>query len=91
MALELRRAGITVGGEAEVRGPILGLGSLTAREREAFELLVSGLRVSSIARSLYLSENTVRSQVSAVFRKLGVRSQSELMERVASQGSDRHD
>jgi DNA-binding NarL/FixJ family response regulator len=51
------------------------LDSLTPRERQVLDLLRRGVRVRAIAAYLGLSESTVRSQVRAVLRKLGVRSQ----------------
>lgn len=51
------------------------LDSLTPRELQVLTMLREGVRVQEIARRLGLSETTVRSQVRAVLRKLGVRSQ----------------
>lgn len=58
----------------------LALDELSPREREVLELVLDGYRVSTIARSLYLSPSTVRNHLSAIFRKFGVRSQAELVE-----------
>jgi DNA-binding NarL/FixJ family response regulator len=49
------------------------LEQLTDREREILRLLASGLSNSELAARLYLSETTVKTHVSAVLRKLGVR------------------
>jgi DNA-binding NarL/FixJ family response regulator len=46
---------------------------LTEREREILRLLASGLSNAELAQQLYLSETTVKTHVSAVLRKLGVR------------------
>jgi DNA-binding CsgD family transcriptional regulator len=54
---------------------------LTAREIDVLQLLLSGRRVSLIARDLYLSEHTVRNHLKSIFRKYDVHSQVELIER----------
>jgi DNA-binding CsgD family transcriptional regulator len=56
--------------------------SLTRRERDVLALLLDGRRVASIARTLYLSEHTVRNHLKAIFRKLGAHSQAELLDRL---------
>ena len=50
---------------------------LTAREVEVLELLGEGLRNADIAERLFLSEKTVSHHVSAILRKLGVRTRGE--------------
>lgn len=55
---------------------------LTPREVEILTLLVDGFRVSTIARSLHLSDGTVRNYLSSIFGKVGVRNQAELLEHV---------
>lgn len=51
------------------------LGTLTSREEEVLEQLHRGLGVRSIAAQGDVAEATVRSQVKAILRKLGVNSQ----------------
>lgn len=49
------------------------LAALTAREREVFELVGRGLSNGEIMSELYLSEPTVKTHVSHILAKLGVR------------------
>lgn len=61
---------------------------LTDREERVVDLLAQGLRVPSIAQRLYVSQSTVRNNLSAIYRKLGVVSQVQLLELlVAEEGS----
>lgn len=52
---------------------------LSAREQEVCDYLRAGHRVSDVASRLFISPHTVRKHAQAVFRKLGVHSQVELM------------
>jgi DNA-binding NarL/FixJ family response regulator len=52
---------------------------LSEREREVFGLLVDGLRVSQVAKALFVSEHTVRNHLKAIFDKLEVHSQVDLL------------
>ena len=51
--------------------------ALSHRERQVLALVVKGLTNAQIARELILSESTIKSHLSAVFSKLGVRSRWE--------------
>jgi DNA-binding CsgD family transcriptional regulator len=56
-----------------------GITQLTRGELVTLRRLVTGDRVPAIAAALSLSQNTIRNQLSSVYRKLGVRSQQELV------------
>lgn len=47
-------------------------GALTAREQEVLRLLASGNTNKDIAQALFISEKTVKSHLSSIFRKLNV-------------------
>jgi DNA-binding NarL/FixJ family response regulator len=49
------------------------LDELTSREREIFRLIANGLSNAEIGRELFISETTVKTHVTHVFQKLGVR------------------
>jgi len=59
---------------------------LTARELEVLALLVDGLRDAQIAERLVVSEKTVDHHVSAILRKLDVRSRGEAGAKAARLG-----
>jgi DNA-binding NarL/FixJ family response regulator len=55
-----------------------GLDRLTLRESEVTALLARGLQNKEIARTLFLSENTIRKYTETIYRKLGVNSRLEV-------------
>lgn len=55
------------------------LAAVSPREFEVLEYLLDGQRVSRIATHLHISTHTVRNHLKALFRKLGVHSQAELI------------
>lgn len=59
---------------------------LTDREFAVLQQLARGLDNAAIARSLFLSEKTVRNYVSSVFGKLGVAGRSEAIVRARDAG-----
>ena len=65
-----------------------GLEDLTARQEEILTRLLDGDRVTTISRGMHLSASTIRNHLAALYRKVGVHSQAELIERLhASAGS----
>jgi DNA-binding NarL/FixJ family response regulator len=55
------------------------LRSLNARHWEVLTRLLRGERVPTIAAALFLSQSAIRSNLSAIFQRFGVHSQSELL------------
>jgi DNA-binding NarL/FixJ family response regulator len=55
-----------------------GNGELSPREREIAELVAEGRSNKQVAAALFLSDRTVEYHLSAVYRKLGVQSRTEL-------------
>ncbi len=51
---------------------------LSPRESEVFELLLSGATYASVTQATKMSEGTVRTHVSAIYRKLDVHSRQEM-------------
>jgi DNA-binding CsgD family transcriptional regulator len=66
-------------GAAPDAGFVRAAYGLTSMEATVATLIPAGLRRPEIAARLGLSENTVRSHLKAVYDKLGVRSQAELV------------
>lgn len=86
IALELSELGVDEeGGPSKSAYPsalVERLRLVSPREWEVLERLRTGLRVATIARELSISPNTVRNHLKSIYRKLGVRSQTELLEQL---------
>ena len=67
--LRLPRRPETAGPDGETADPAL---TLTPREREVLEQLALGGGNADLARSLFVSENTVKTHLASIYRKLGV-------------------
>ncbi len=59
---------------------------LTAREIEILQLVAKGLRYTTIASRLYLSNGTVRNYASTAYTKLGVRNKEEAVQKALKIG-----
>jgi len=76
IAAEVRAAGIPAG------EPPAELDGLTDRQREILKRLSGGQRVGTIARELFISPTTVRNHLSAIYKRFGVGSQADLLEKL---------
>ena len=56
---------------------------LTEKEKEVAECLLGGLSLKEIAAKLYVSENTVKTHRSNVYRKMEVSSREELAKKLS--------
>jgi PAS domain S-box-containing protein len=80
IAREVQAAGIVDGmHRLPSDSELPGIGDLSTRQWEVLTRLLRGERVPEIARALYVSQSTVRNHLAAIFRKLGVHSQAELL------------
>jgi DNA-binding NarL/FixJ family response regulator len=80
IAQEVARIDLSVPGADRGPTPLMGL---RPREQQVVQLLLQHLRVPAIARRLGISQQTVRNHLKSVFRRTGVRSQQELLDRIA--------
>lgn len=60
--------------------------NLTERELEILRLMARGAANKEIAAALFISENTVKTHVSNLFQKLGVRDRTEAVTKALSKG-----
>ena len=67
------------------RDAILG-DELSPAEQRVLEQLVQGMSLSEVARTLWLSSNTVKSHRRSIYRKLGASNREELLRRAADAG-----
>jgi LuxR family maltose regulon positive regulatory protein len=65
--------------------------TLTAAELRLLPLLTTHLTFRQIAQHLYVSRNTIKTQAISVYRKLGVSSRTEAIDRAVELGLLRHD
>jgi len=80
IAMEVQAAGVA---DDFVRLPALvgafEIGRQPSRQLEVLARLLSGERVPSIAKSMFISQSTVRNHLSNIFKLVGVHSQAELI------------
>jgi DNA-binding CsgD family transcriptional regulator len=78
-------------GEKAPDSPGAPVALLTPRETRVAMLVAQGARSREVASALFLSERTVESHLAAVYRKLGVRSRTELAVHLAAPASIREE
>ena len=59
---------------------------LTDREREVLALLAEGVKNTDIAKVLFISNNTVKRHLKAIFEKLGVHTRSAAVAKAVAAG-----
>ena len=59
---------------------------LTARELEVLGALIGGATNEQLSRSLFLSQKTIKSHLSAIFRKLGASNRTEAVSKAIREG-----
>jgi len=89
IAVELQASGVDDrprSGQAWWSDPRLSL--LSKREWEVLRRVVAGQRGPAIASDLFVSQSTVRNHLAAIYRKMGIHSQSELLASLLPARSD---
>jgi DNA-binding NarL/FixJ family response regulator len=74
------------GGSAKEASASSTSAALSQRERQIVAALAAGKDPKTIAQSLDISVHTVRSHLKTIYRKVGVRTQLELVTRVLGEG-----
>jgi len=66
----------------QLRGQVIGAAPLTAAELRLLPLLATHLSFREMGRRLYVSQHTVKTQALSIYRKLGVSSRGQAVQRV---------
>ncbi|MEV4313348.1 AAA family ATPase [Actinocrispum sp. NPDC049592] len=80
---ERLNASLTAGGGRPSRLSVSGVHALTPSERRVARLVADALTNRQIAERLFVTEKTVEAHLSRTFRKLGVRSRTQLTSKYA--------
>jgi LuxR family maltose regulon positive regulatory protein len=76
-----RTTGRLSGGRGDTSSAEPGSGELSPKERNVLRLLASDLSLQQIARELFVSYNTIKTQTQSIYRKLRVSNRSEAVAR----------
>jgi PAS domain S-box-containing protein len=80
IAMEVRAAGLLTDEPTVItKGSSLRAAQLSARQWEILHRLAQGQTAGAIASAMYLRPSTVRNHLAAIYRKVGVHSQVELL------------
>ena len=91
IAVEVEKLGLPVNLPVRLQAPAHeDLRMLSPRELEVLQPFMEGRRASRIARMLSISPHTVRNHLQSIYRKLGVRSQGALIEKLRPEIPPRH-
>ncbi len=82
----LLSAATRAAGQAAVPEAAAGDGELTPREAEVLRLIAAGQSNREIARSLFVSEATVKTHVNRIFAKAGVRDRAQAIRYAYTRG-----
>ncbi|MCU1486709.1 MAG: Response regulator containing a CheY-like receiver domain and an DNA-binding domain [Actinomycetia bacterium] len=88
IASELQHVGAAVDARSSDVLEVPAVRNLPERQQEIVIRLARGERVGTIASKLFISTNTVRNHLTAVYRKFGVHSQEELLALLRGDPSD---
>jgi DNA-binding NarL/FixJ family response regulator len=69
------------------KGAAVPPSALTPAERRVADLVASGLSNPQVAANLFMAQRTVEAHLSRIYRKLGVRSRTELANSIRHSGS----
>jgi LuxR family maltose regulon positive regulatory protein len=80
------RAGGALAAPAAAPAPTVDAGDLTDRELAVLRRLTGDGSAREIAADLYVSHNTVKTQMRSIYRKLGVATREEAVRRARERG-----
>lgn len=69
--------------DVDSKNEVLDLDRLSPAERRVLDLALDGRSVRAIAESLVLTESTIHSHLTSIYRKLGIRGRLDLLARTA--------